>query len=68
MSIQSASDAVAIGEQKVTIETVLADVEFAAKHGRRCWLFGWLPEEVAADLRERGFQLTSNERYVNVEW
>ncbi len=70
MSITSAAEAAALTEANLSLETVLADIEFAAGHGRHCWLFGRLPQEIMAELKERGFKCEGGAapNHVMVSW
>lgn len=68
MPINNANEAADIVSANQTIEGVLAEIEFAARRGRRSWLFCYLPEDLCAQLKERGFHLDYPDKYVVVRW
>jgi len=74
MTVQNAAEAVAMAEQRSSLDLVLKDIEFAAKRGNRRWMFSSLSEEVCKELVDRGFSVTRGfnmERttgYVEVSW
>lgn len=66
--IENAQDAVALTAAHVTLESVLKDVEFAAKKGGRSWCYAWLPDDLRDQLRARGFVIKNLGEAVSVTW
>ena len=66
--IKNAADAVEIVEQHSTFESVLADIEFAAKRGRRSWIVAWMSQDTVEELKRRGFHVDRLGCSFQVSW